>query len=154
MPIHIELIDMHGTSPYKGEDKKITVYEEIFEKVEEALYWWTQFTKLTGLQDDAVESVILATTTEYVGVEAELTNAQGEFSSLVLCIEGTVKKETSGMILFMVEMGNAHVIVWAHNCEGAKRDAQRWLHVDPDKYTVTPLTEPGDRIHFDFSLFV
>lgn len=56
------------------------------------------------------------------------------------------------MILFLVEYGNVHVIVYSPGREQAKRDAQRWLWADPDHYIVTPLTKPGDQIHFDFSL--
>jgi hypothetical protein len=58
------------------------------------------------------------------------------------------------MILFLVEYGNAHVICWASDREEAKRQARNWLWENPDKYTVTPLTEPGDRIHFHLTLAV
>jgi hypothetical protein len=50
-------------------------------------------------------------------------------------------------ILFMVEMGNRHVLVWAIEREEAKRQARSWLRDNPDNYIVTPLTEPGDSIH-------
>jgi hypothetical protein len=59
-----------------------------------------------------------------------------------------------GMILFMVEVGNVHVITWAHGREGAKRNANTWIGGDPDKYIVTPLTAPGDRVHLDITLAV
>jgi hypothetical protein len=62
--------------------------------------------------------------------------------------------EKEDMRLFMVEIGNAHVIVYELNREHAKRAAQRWLFDDRERYIVTPLTKPGDRIHFDFSLSV
>ena len=58
------------------------------------------------------------------------------------------------MILFMVEYGNAHVITWAHDREDAKIKARSWLRNIPDLYTVTPLTEPGDRVHLSISLNV
>lgn len=57
------------------------------------------------------------------------------------------------MQLFMCEWGNAHVITWAHDREDAKRKARGWLSYDPDKYTVTPLTDPGDRVHMAITLF-
>jgi len=56
------------------------------------------------------------------------------------------------MILFMVEYGNCHVITYALNREGAKRNAFKWMGVGPyhepsygrpDEYVVTPLTEEG-----------
>jgi hypothetical protein len=59
------------------------------------------------------------------------------------------------MILFMVESGNTHVIVYETGREQAKRAASRWLgdyNGGPDNYIVTPLTAPGDRIHIDLSL--
>jgi len=55
-------------------------------------------------------------------------------------------------ILFMVEMGNIHHITYAFDREAAKRSAHNWIGADPDDYTVTPLTSPGDRIHFDITL--
>ena len=58
------------------------------------------------------------------------------------------------MILFMCEWGNAHVITWALDREDAKRKARTWLSYDPDKYIVTPLTEPGDRVHMSITLNV
>jgi hypothetical protein len=67
------------------------------------------------------------------------------------------------MILFMVEYGNAHVITFASGREQAKQNAKNWLGDyrrplhdfygnNPDNYTVTPLTEPGDRIHLDITV--
>lgn len=49
-------------------------------------------------------------------------------------------------IYFMVEMGNIHFFTYALNRENAKRKAVKWIGGNPDDYTVTPLTEPGDRI--------
>jgi hypothetical protein len=49
-------------------------------------------------------------------------------------------------ILFLVEMGNTHVIIYELNRETAKREAHKIIGSDPDLYTVTPLTEIGDRI--------
>lgn len=60
-----------------------------------------------------------------------------------------------GYILFMVEQrqpGNVHVLTYALDRERAKRNAQRWIEGDPDKYVVTPLTDPGDRIKLDIIL--
>lgn len=55
-------------------------------------------------------------------------------------------------ILFLVEMGNIHYICYASNRENAKRQAHSWIGSDPDHYTVTPLTERGDRIHIALTL--
>jgi hypothetical protein len=49
-------------------------------------------------------------------------------------------------ILFLVEMGNIHVLTYSWNREQAKRDAHKWMGGDADNYIVSPLTEPGDRI--------
>ena len=57
-------------------------------------------------------------------------------------------------ILFMVEYGNVHVILNALNREDAKRRARNWIGYDSEKYTVTPLTEKGDRIKLDVTLYV
>jgi len=58
-------------------------------------------------------------------------------------------------ILFMVEYGNAHAIVWASGREEAKRQAQAWLpHHAADLYTVTPLTAPGDRVKLMVTLAI
>lgn len=58
------------------------------------------------------------------------------------------------MILFLVTMGNAHVIVWAGSREHAKRQAQQWLGIGMDHYMVTPLTNDGDRVHLAITLNV
>lgn len=51
-------------------------------------------------------------------------------------------------ILFLVEFGNAHYLCVARNREDAKRQAHSWMGGgDSDNYTVTPLTQDGDRIH-------
>jgi len=55
-------------------------------------------------------------------------------------------------ILFMVEMGNIHFFCFAHDREDAKRQAHRWIGHDKEQYIVSPLTEPGDRIHMALSL--
>jgi hypothetical protein len=66
-----------------------------------------------------------------------------------------------GVILYMVERGNAHVITYAMNESVARYNAHNsWLgdHNSPTQakdlqnYKVTALTEPGDRIHFDITL--
>ena len=56
-------------------------------------------------------------------------------------------------ILFLIERGNAHVVTYSFGREDAKRTAYNWLGGNSDHYTVTPLTEPNDRIHFDFTLY-
>lgn len=53
------------------------------------------------------------------------------------------------MILFMVEMGNFHFLTWAENRERAKSNAHSWIGSRKDYYTVTPLTEKGDRVTID-----
>lgn len=55
-------------------------------------------------------------------------------------------------ILWMVEMGNIHFITFAEDREDAKRKAHQWMGGDKEHYTVSPLTEPGDRIHMALSL--
>lgn len=90
--IHIELVDMHGTAPYKDEDKKVTVASLKFEKAEEALNWWNALRKVSMLYEKDVESVIKDTVDTYVGVEAELMTCNGQYTSWILCIEG---RETS-----------------------------------------------------------
>lgn len=57
--------------------------------------------------------------------------------------------------LWLVEWGVAHVIVGViGDRERAKERASKWLGGNPDVYTVTPLTEPGDRIHLDITIQV
>jgi hypothetical protein len=55
--------------------------------------------------------------------------------------------------LFMVELGNVHFICYAHGREDAKRQAHSWIGADKENYIVTPLTEPGDRIHLAITVF-
>lgn len=56
---------------------------------------------------------------------------------------------------WVVELGNAHVIVGViGDRENAKQRAFKWLGGDPDAYTVTPITEPGDRVHLDITVMV
>lgn len=57
-------------------------------------------------------------------------------------------------IVFMVQMGNVRVFVWAIDREEAKRQARTWIGSDSDNYIVTPLTNPGDRIHLALTLYV
>jgi hypothetical protein len=54
--------------------------------------------------------------------------------------------------LWMLELGNAHYITFAFTREDAKRKAQSWFGGNPDHYTVTPLTDSGDRIHVALTL--
>jgi len=58
------------------------------------------------------------------------------------------------VILFIVTRGNAHVVVYAKGREEAKRQALPWLGYDPDKYVVSPLTRPRDRIKLNITLNV
>lgn len=55
---------------------------------------------------------------------------------------------------WLVEIGNAHVILNTSgpSREEAKRKAYTWLGGDSDRYTVTPLTEPEDRVHLDITV--
>lgn len=55
--------------------------------------------------------------------------------------------------LFLVELGDVHVVTWAFGREGAKRNAHNWIGNDKEKYTVTPLTDQGDIIHLDITLW-
>ena len=54
----------------------------------------------------------------------------------------------------MVEFGNVHWIGMCMDREDAKRMAHKWIGGDKERYTVSPLTEPGDRLHVEFSLNV
>lgn len=58
------------------------------------------------------------------------------------------------MILFQVTNNNAHVITWSFDREDAKRRAAPWLSGDRDKYVVTPLTNPGDRVKLDITISI
>lgn len=55
---------------------------------------------------------------------------------------------------WIVEIGNTHVILNTSrpDREEAKRKAHKWLGANPDHYTVTPLTESGDRVHLDITV--
>jgi hypothetical protein len=57
-------------------------------------------------------------------------------------------------ILFLVTMGNIRVITWARNREDAKNQAHAWIGWEKDNYTVSPLTNEGDRIHLNITLQV
>lgn len=56
--------------------------------------------------------------------------------------------------LFLVSFGNIKVITWALGRESAKRNAHDWIGGNMDQYIVSPLTNPGDRIHLDITLAV
>lgn len=60
------------------------------------------------------------------------------------------------MMLWMVEMGNVHVITSTVRAdrEEAKRNAHKWIGANPDTYVVTPLTAPGDRVKLDITMWV
>lgn len=57
-------------------------------------------------------------------------------------------------ILFLVEMGNVHYLCYANDREDAKRQAHRWIGANVDDYTITPLTEPGDRVRIELNLSI
>jgi hypothetical protein len=58
-------------------------------------------------------------------------------------------------ILWLVETGNMHVVVWCkQDREEAKRRARTHIGGNPDNYVVTPLTAPGDRVKLDITLNV
>lgn len=56
--------------------------------------------------------------------------------------------------LYLVKLGNACFITYTYNRESAKRDARSWLGGYSDQYTVTPITEKGDRLHLHLTMFV
>lgn len=113
MAIHIELVDRHGTAPYKGENKMVVVANLRFEEVNDALEWWRRLSEISHLRDKDVEEVIKATATEYVGTEHELMTTEGDYTSLILCIEGQVGEKTfdarfKDMIIHeIVNLGNS-----------------------------------------------
>lgn len=57
-------------------------------------------------------------------------------------------------ILWDVKFGNVHYIAFAVDRERAKGLAHTWIGGNPDEYTVTPITEKGDRIHLGITLQV
>jgi len=63
--------------------------------------------------------------------------------------EGVYKRQ-----LFLCSLGNIRFICWAMGREDAKRQARPWIGSDPDTYTVTPLSEPGDRVHIGLTLSI
>ncbi len=62
----------------------------------------------------------------------------------------------NGQIFYCVSQPNTNIKVFtmAYNREGAKRQAHRWIGLDPDKYTVSPLTNKGDRVKLDVILSI
>jgi hypothetical protein len=56
--------------------------------------------------------------------------------------------------LFLCSLGNIRVVLWAMGREDAKRQARVWLGSDPDSYTVTSLSEQGDRVHISITLAI
>ena len=54
--------------------------------------------------------------------------------------------------IYMVEYGNIHVFTIAANRERAKHNAYSWIGGNADRYVVTPLTKPGDKVHLVFTL--
>jgi hypothetical protein len=51
---------------------------------------------------------------------------------------------------FIVSSGVLHVITNSMDREGAKINAQPFLAGNPDHYVVSPLTNPGDVVQFNF----
>lgn len=56
------------------------------------------------------------------------------------------------MKLWLVTRAGHHVVLSALNREYAKSKSQEILGGDPDEYTVTPLTNEGDRVHLDLNI--
>lgn len=54
----------------------------------------------------------------------------------------------------MVSLGNIRYFTWAGDRENAKRNARSWIGGNIDQYVVTPLTEPGDRVHLALTLAI
>lgn len=60
---------------------------------------------------------------------------------------------------WIVNKGNVNVITNSVRDghigrEEAKRKASHWIGGDPDTYTVTPLTDKGDRVHLAVTVSV
>ena len=56
--------------------------------------------------------------------------------------------------LFLISMGNIRFVTWATDREDAKRQAHSWVGGYIEHYTVTPLSEPGDRVHLGLTLAI
>lgn len=57
------------------------------------------------------------------------------------------------MILWLVEMGNIHYVCTGFHRETVKAEAHKYIGGDPETYTVTPLTQTGDRVFVAVSVF-
>lgn len=56
--------------------------------------------------------------------------------------------------IYLCSLGNVKVFVIAKGREEAKKQAHGWIGGDREQYVVSPLTNPGDRIHFHMTLFI
>lgn len=56
--------------------------------------------------------------------------------------------------LFVVAFGNIRFVCWAMGREDAKRQGYSWIGGNVDSYVVTPLSEPGDRVHIALTLSI
>lgn len=61
---------------------------------------------------------------------------------------------TNDRQLYLVSLGNVKFLTWAYDRESAKRSAHYWIGGDSGTYTVTPLTNPGDRLHVAITLAI
>lgn len=52
------------------------------------------------------------------------------------------------------ELSTEVVICSARDQQDAKIKANKWLVHNPDNYVITPLTNPGDRVHLDITVSV
>lgn len=66
---------------------------------------------------------------------------------------------TNKMRLYIVQPmsgSNAKFVTWAMKDDDARQQAHTWFGYDGgpswDKYVVTPITKPGDRIHMSITL--
>lgn len=56
--------------------------------------------------------------------------------------------------LFVIGFGNIRFVCWAMDREDAKRQAYHWIGGNAESYVVTPISEPGDRVHIALTLAV